>query len=164
MPASLRSTQMRKVNVDKCIVKHPQSLYTIKQIYELQLRSLLYNNGTCLSVCLHMCPCHFLSRPSITQLNYQVEHIKNETSPTIPRGMDEYLHDQNIYAYAGSLSELQHNHIQTSQSICLYVCLCHSLEENPVHNIEKISQARITDTPQLRVYMKVGNSLHIPQV
>ena len=62
MPASLRSTQMRMDNFDKAIVKHPHSLYTIKQTYKLQSDPLLYNSETCQSVCLYVCLCQFLRK------------------------------------------------------------------------------------------------------
>jgi len=62
MLASLRSIQIRMDNFNKAIIKHPHSLYTIKQTYELQSNPLLYNSETCQSVCLYVYLCLFLNR------------------------------------------------------------------------------------------------------
>lgn len=119
MPVSLRSSQMRRDNFDKAIIKHPHPLYTIKETYELQSDLLLYNSEICQSVCLYMCLCQILSRQTyelqLDSLLYISEtcqpvclkvcpcHFLNRPSVTqlkyqvekirtIYGGMDEYLH------------------------------------------------------------------------
>ena len=65
---------MRKTNFYKAIVKYPHSLCSVKHTYELQSDPLLYNNETCQSVCLYVGLRRSLSRPSLTQIKYQVTY------------------------------------------------------------------------------------------
>ena len=67
------STQMTSDYFVKVTLKHTQSLHTVKRVCEPQLDSLLYNSETCQSVCLYVCPRHFVNRPAVTQHSLRME-------------------------------------------------------------------------------------------
>ena len=48
-------------------------------------------------------------------LKYHIENIKDETSPNISWGMDEYLHVQIVYAHKDLLSTLLHNQSEVTE-------------------------------------------------
>ena len=113
MPASLRSTQMRMDNFDKAIVKHPHSLYTIKQTYELQSDPLLYNSETCQSVCLYVCLCQFLRRQTYELQSYSLIY-NDETCQSV--GLYVYLcHFLSRPAVTQRNLRMEENHLQQNQ-------------------------------------------------
>ena len=67
------SAQMYSDYFLKVTLKHKHSLYTVKKVCEPQLDSLLYNSETCQSVCLYVCPRHFVNRPAVTQHSLRME-------------------------------------------------------------------------------------------